>query len=75
VVAAWESVAAAKNMPDTLETASHGYVVASVEHTGNNDASFQARPFWRDFAHTSGLIQPERRKPDPAALQRRELHH
>lgn len=36
-------VAAAKNMPDTLETlASHGYIVASVEHTGNNDAYFQA---------------------------------
>ncbi len=36
-------VAAAKNMPDTLETlASHGYIVASVEHTGNNDASYQA---------------------------------
>ena len=36
-------VAAAKNMPDTLEAlASHGYVVVSVEHTGNNDASYQA---------------------------------
>ncbi len=36
-------VSAAKNMPDTLETlASHGYVVASVEHTGNNDAWYQA---------------------------------
>jgi len=36
-------VASAKNMPDTLETlASHGYVVASVEHTGNNDAWYQA---------------------------------
>ena len=36
-------VAAAKNMPDTLETlASHGYVVASVEHTGNDDAYYQA---------------------------------
>jgi hypothetical protein len=36
-------VAAAKNMPDTLETlASHGYIVASVEHTGNDDAFFQA---------------------------------
>jgi dienelactone hydrolase len=36
-------VAAAKNMPDTLETlASHGYIVASVEHTGNDDAWFQA---------------------------------
>jgi dienelactone hydrolase len=36
-------VAAAKNMPDTLETlASHGYVVASVEHTGNDDAWYQA---------------------------------
>jgi dienelactone hydrolase len=36
-------VAAAKNMPDTLETlASHGYIVASIEHTGNNDASYQA---------------------------------
>jgi hypothetical protein len=30
-------------MPDTLETlASHGYVVVSVEHTGNNDAYYQA---------------------------------
>jgi dienelactone hydrolase len=36
-------VSSAKNMPDTLETlASHGYVVASVEHTGNNDAWYQA---------------------------------
>lgn len=36
-------VAAAKNMPDTLETlASHGYIVASVEHTGNDDAYYQA---------------------------------
>jgi dienelactone hydrolase len=36
-------VSSAKNMPDTLETlASHGYVVASVEHTGNNDAYYQA---------------------------------
>jgi dienelactone hydrolase len=36
-------VAAAKNTPDTLETlASHGYIVASVEHTGNDDAWFQA---------------------------------
>jgi dienelactone hydrolase len=36
-------VAAAKNMPDTLETlASHGYIIASVEHTGNDDASYQA---------------------------------
>lgn len=36
-------VAAAKNMPDTLEAlASHGYIVVSVEHTGNNDASYQA---------------------------------
>jgi len=35
-------VSSAKNMPDTLETlASHGYVVASVEHTGNNDAWYQ----------------------------------
>jgi dienelactone hydrolase len=36
-------VSSAKNMPDTLETlASHGYVVASIEHTGNNDAWYQA---------------------------------
>ena len=36
-------VASAKNMPDTLETlASHGYVVASIEHTGNSDAWYQA---------------------------------
>ncbi len=36
-------VASAKNMPDTLELlASHGYVVASIEHTGNSDAQYQA---------------------------------
>lgn len=36
-------VASAKNMPDTLETlASHGYVVISIEHTGNDDAWYQA---------------------------------
>ncbi len=36
-------VAAEKNMPDTLEAlASHGYIVVSVEHTGNDDASYQA---------------------------------
>lgn len=36
-------VASAKNMPDTLEAlASHGYVVASIEHTGNDDAWYQA---------------------------------
>ena len=35
--------AATKVMPDTLETlASHGYIVASVEHTGDDDAWFQA---------------------------------
>jgi dienelactone hydrolase len=35
-------VAAAKNMPDTLEAlASNGYVVASVEHTGDDDAWYQ----------------------------------
>jgi dienelactone hydrolase len=35
-------VAAAKNMPDTLETlASHGYIVASVEITGDDDAYYQ----------------------------------
>ena len=35
-------VSSAKNMPDTLETlASYGYVVASVEHTGNDDAWYQ----------------------------------
>jgi dienelactone hydrolase len=35
-------VAAAKNMPDTLETlASHGYIVASVEFTGDDDAFYQ----------------------------------
>lgn len=35
-------VSSAKNMPDTLEAlASHGYVVASVEHTGNSDAWYQ----------------------------------
>jgi len=36
-------VAAAKSMPDTLEIlASHGYVVASVEHTGNDEAWYLA---------------------------------
>lgn len=35
-------VAAEKNIPDTLETlASHGYIVASVEHTGDDDAYYQ----------------------------------
>lgn len=35
-------VAAAKNMPDTLETlAGEGYIVASVEHTGDDDAWYQ----------------------------------
>jgi dienelactone hydrolase len=35
--------AATKVAPDTLETlASHGYVVASVEHTGGDDAWYQA---------------------------------
>jgi dienelactone hydrolase len=33
---------AQKNMPDTLETlASHGYIVASVEHSGDDDAWYQ----------------------------------
>jgi dienelactone hydrolase len=37
-----DEVTAAKNMSDTLETlASQGYIVASVEHTGNNDAWYQ----------------------------------
>ncbi len=36
-------VASSKNMPDTMEAlASHGFVVMSVEHTGNNDAWYQA---------------------------------
>lgn len=35
-------VAAAKNMPDTLETlASDGYIVAAVEHTGDDDDWYQ----------------------------------
>jgi len=35
-------VAAGKNIPDTLETlASQGYIVASVEHTGDDDAYYQ----------------------------------
>lgn len=35
-------VAAAKNMPDTLESlASHGYIVVSVEHTGDDDPWYQ----------------------------------
>ncbi|MDE1922057.1 MAG: hypothetical protein KGI55_01415 [Gammaproteobacteria bacterium] len=34
---------ATKVVPDTLETlASHGYIVASVEHTGDDDAWYQA---------------------------------
>src|ERR1700692_2306200 len=34
---------ATKAVPDTLETlASHGYIVASVEHTGDDDAWYQA---------------------------------
>jgi hypothetical protein len=34
--------AATKTVPDTLETlASHGYIVASVEHTGDDDAWYQ----------------------------------
>jgi hypothetical protein len=34
--------AATKTVPDTLETlASHGYIVASVEHTGGDDAWYQ----------------------------------
>ena len=37
------TTAATKVMPDTLETlASHGYIVASVEHTGDDDAWYQA---------------------------------
>ena len=36
-------VASSKNMPDTMEAlASHGFVVMSVEHTGNDDAWYQA---------------------------------
>ncbi len=39
-------VASAKNMPDTLEMlASHGFVIASIEHTGNSDAQYQASLF------------------------------
>lgn len=39
-------VASAKNMPDTLEMlASHGYVIASIEHTGNSDAYYQGTLF------------------------------
>lgn len=35
-------VSAGKNLPDTLETlASNGYIVASVEHTGDDDAWYQ----------------------------------
>ena len=45
------TVSSAKNMPDTLETlASHGYVVASIEHTGNDDAWYQA-----NFINSLGL--------------------
>jgi dienelactone hydrolase len=41
-------VSAQKNIPDTLETlASHGYIVASVEHTGDDDAWYQT-----DFMET-----------------------
>ena len=36
-------VTSSKNMPDTMEAlASHGFVVMSVEHTGNSDAWYQA---------------------------------
>jgi len=43
-------VASAKNMPDTLELlASHGYVIASIEHTGNSDAQYQASLFNNPF--------------------------
>jgi dienelactone hydrolase len=43
-------VASAKNMPDTLELlASHGYVIASIEHTGNSDAQYQASLFNNRF--------------------------
>jgi dienelactone hydrolase len=39
-------VASAKVMPDTLELlASHGYVIASIDHTGNDDAQYQAGLF------------------------------
>jgi dienelactone hydrolase len=39
-------VASAKNMPDTLEMlASHGYIIASIEHTGNSDVQYQAGLF------------------------------
>lgn len=42
-------VAAAKNMPDTLESlASHGYIVASVEHTGDDDVWYQTY-FMEDY--------------------------
>jgi len=48
-------VAAAKNMPDTLEMlASHGYVVASVEHTGDDDAWFQTHAMENFFGLNLG---------------------
>lgn len=46
-------VAAAKNMPDTLESlASNGYIVASVEHTGDDDAWYQTY-FMEDYVGLS----------------------
>ncbi|MCG6891754.1 MAG: hypothetical protein LJE92_19395 [Gammaproteobacteria bacterium] len=55
------TVASAKNMPDTLEMlASHGYVIASIEHTGNNDAQYQAdwlgRRIGQDIGPNPNLI-------------------
>ena len=60
-----------------LETlASHGYIVASVEHTGNNDALLPSRPSWRGFL-TYPLVRTRASKRD-VILQRSkdcEFHH
>ena len=49
-------VSSAKNMPDTLETlASHGYIVASIEHTGNDDAWYQAN-FINSYVNRGNLL-------------------
>ena len=62
-------VAAAKNMPDTLETlASHGYLVASVEHTGDDDAFYQAF-FLETYVGLS--LGPDPRLTSPSVIYQR----
>lgn len=61
-------VAAAKNMPDTLETlASRGYFVASVEHTGDDDAFYQAY-FLETYVGLS--LGPDPRIASPSVIYR-----